>query len=203
MVHHDYIHEAHPVSVVILDILSKFPDLHEMPEMIGSYWTMFLLARWQLAPTQELYDTMPEWLRPTQLQIERPHPAWVDRVPWYVLVLCFFIPNIHTKATARPDVRDRLISDQEKYPFDNFMVPYTTTMSVNWPYGDEACIIEAGTRGVQTEGQLPALVLSPQFEAHMRDIGNWTIGPAFAKTFPELVSFENPKIRDVRKTTPA
>lgn len=100
-------------------------------------------------------------------------------------------------------MRDRLIADQEKYPFENFMVPYTTTMSLNWPYGDEACLIEAGNRGAHTDGQLPALVLSPEFEAHMRDINNWTIGPAFAKAFPELVSFENPKVRDVRKATPA
>jgi len=100
LVHHEFIREAHPVSVVILDILSKFPDLHEMPEKIGSYWTMFVLARWQLAPTQELYETMPQWLRPTQLQLERPHPAWIDRVPWYVLIYHqMYIQNLNTDSS--------------------------------------------------------------------------------------------------------
>lgn len=100
MINHDYIQGAHPVSVVMLDILSKFPDLHEMPEMIGSYWTMFLFVRWQMTPTQELYETMPDWLRPTQLQIERPHPAWMDRVPWYVRLVFSSHKSILTQSQA-------------------------------------------------------------------------------------------------------
>jgi len=100
-------------------------------------------------------------------------------------------------------MRDRLIANPEHYPFDNFFPPYTTTLSLNWPFGNDACIVEDTNNRVHSESEMPALVLNPEFEAHMRDISNWTIGPMFAKVFPELISFEHPKIRDVRKATPA
>ena len=31
------------------------------------------------------------------------------------------------------------------------------------------------------------LALNPLFERHLMDLGNWTLGPAFAKAHPDLV----------------
>jgi len=74
--------DAHPMSTIMLDILSKFPDLHATPERLASFYIMFAIMRWQVAPTQEAYEQLPEFMRPTRIQLERPHPAWVDEVPW-------------------------------------------------------------------------------------------------------------------------
>lgn len=40
-------------------------------------------------------------------------------------------------------MRDCLVRSQSpsKYPFDNFFVPFTTTLSLNWPYEPSQCLL--------------------------------------------------------------
>jgi hypothetical protein len=39
----------------------------------------------------------------------------------------------------------------------------------------------------------PLLDLTPEFEAHVRDAANWSIGPEFAEVFPQWRDFVNIK----------
>ncbi|KAG0154962.1 hypothetical protein PDIDSM_535 [Penicillium digitatum] len=116
---------SHPVSKVFTDILHTFPDLSSLPVQVAVLYTMFLLMRWQVYPTQENYERLPEWLTPRPTQILHPHPAWMDYVPW-------------------PGMRDRIITNYQNYPFENWFIPFTSGMRVNWPYEDTDCLLSAG-----------------------------------------------------------
>lgn len=161
---------SHPLSKVFTDILRTFPDLCTIPEQVAVLYIMFLVMRWKISLTQETYDRLPDWVTPRPSQLFTPHPAWIDNLPW-------------------PRMRDKMVQVYTKIPFDNFFIPYTTTLSLNWPYEASDCLLSVpGSE---------ELSINPVFEQHLRDLNNWSLGPAFAKAFPILV--ETTKIKDVRR----
>ncbi|PVH77815.1 hypothetical protein DL98DRAFT_261221 [Cadophora sp. DSE1049] len=165
---------SHPLSKVFTDILATFPDLSTLPEKVATLYIMFLIMRWQISPTQENYDRLPDWVTPRPSQLFTPHPAWIDHLPF-------------------PKMRDRLVRDYNPrdYLFDNFFIPFTTTMSVNWPYEPTDTLLS----GVDGED----LVINPVFERHLRRLENWSLGPAFAKAFPGLQDTYRLKIEGDRR----
>ena len=162
---------SHPLSKVFTDILARFPDLSALPERVAVLYVMFLLMRWQVAPTQENYLRLPAWFRPVRQQAEKEHPAWFDHIPF-------------------PKMRERLVSGYEEggFPFDNFFIPFTSTLSVNWPYED-AYVLLASPTGDE-------LMINPVFEQHLAVQANWTLGPAFERAFPGLAGCFNLKRGD-------
>ena len=150
---------SHPLSRVFTDILSTFPDLSELPEQVAVLYVMFLIMRWQIAPTQENYDRLPEWVRPRPSQLLTPHPVWMDHLPW-------------------PRMRDKIIDLHHHYPFENFSISYTSTLSLNWPY--------EGRDVLMPSPKSNEMSINPAFERHLRDLNNWSLGPAFAKAHPAL-----------------
>lgn len=152
---------SHPLSKVFTDILATFPDLSTLPEKVAVLYIMFLIMRWQISPTQENYDRLPEWVTPRPSQLFTLHPAWVDHLPW-------------------PKMRDRLVRDYNPrdYLFDNFFIPFTTTLSLNWPYEPTDTLLSSP--------ESDELMINPVFERHLRKLENWSLGPAFAKAFPGL-----------------
>jgi hypothetical protein len=152
---------SHPLSKVFTDILATFPDLSELPEKVAVLYIMFLIMRWQISPTQENYDRLPEWVAPRPSQLFTPHPAWIDHLPW-------------------PKMRDRLVREYNPrdYLFDNFFIPFTTTLNVNWPYEPTDTLLSSP--------ESEDLMINPVFERHLRRLDNWSLGPAFSKAFPGL-----------------
>ncbi|CEO59416.1 hypothetical protein PMG11_04092 [Penicillium brasilianum] len=151
---------SHPLSKVFTDILRTFPDISALPVQVAVLYTMFLLMRWQIYPTQENYDRLPEWLTPRPTQLLQAHPPWMDYVPW-------------------PRMRDRLVTSHRDYPFENWFIPFTRDMDVNWPYEATDCLLSAGDS--------EELIINPVFERHMRSLSNWSLGPHFAEAYPGLV----------------
>ncbi|KAM3078153.1 hypothetical protein ACMFMF_004562 [Clarireedia jacksonii] len=168
---------SHPVSKVFTDILGTFPDLSTLPEKVAVLYVMFLLMRWQIHPSRENYDRLPSWITPRPSQIFTPHPAWIDHLPF-------------------PKMRDVLVRDYNPrdYLFDNFFIPFTSTLSLNWPYEPTDTLLSAGAGGDDDE-----LVINPVFERHMRRLENWSLGPAFASAFPGLKDTYRLKIDGDRK----
>lgn len=74
--------DSHPTSKVFTDILRTFPDISRLPEQVAIVFIMFLFMRWQIDPTQENYDRLPDWIQPKPSQLVVPHPAWMDHIPW-------------------------------------------------------------------------------------------------------------------------
>ncbi|OJD30690.1 bzip transcription factor [Diplodia corticola] len=225
--------QSHPLSKVFTDILRTFPDISGLPERVAVLYMMFLLMRWQIEPSQENYERLPDWMTPRPSQLFTPHPVWNDYLPW-------------------PRLRDRIIIDQPQQAFDNFFIPYTTSLSLNWPHNPRDCLLPASSvaaaapsinttpsgipidpateaspappapTSVTPEGSpKPAeregsgdssisgnsnaddgngnadgsgddddqWVINPAFEAHLRNIDNWSLGPAFRAAFPELAAY--------------
>lgn len=180
-----------PLSKVFADIISKFPNITGLPEKVAVLYNMFFIMRWQIHPTLENFQRLPVYLHPTALQVQCAHPAWVDYVPW-------------------PSIRDKLISDPSKYPFQDFFVPFTARLSVNWPYLDTDTLLisnsatpssKVNMRDEQGKGGPGAndhsrpttspeidgeLLINPVFERHLRDLGNWSLGPEFETHLSEL-----------------
>ncbi|RFN47086.1 bzip transcription factor [Fusarium flagelliforme] len=159
---------SHPLSKVFTDILATFPDISTLPERVAVLYMMFLVMRWQIEPTQENYDRLPEWMMPLPCQTSIPHAAWLDHVPF-------------------PKMRERLILDHNPslYPFDNFFVPFTTTLSLSWPYEETDTLLQ--------DPESEELMINPVFERHLRNLDNWKLGDAFAKAFPNLAGTFNRK----------
>lgn len=153
---------SHPLSKVFTDILATFPDIRGLPERVAVLYIMFLVMRWQISPTQENYRLLPDWMHPSDLQLVQTHPAWVDHVPF-------------------PLMRDKLVREYgkaEEVPLDNFFIPFTKTLRLNWPYEDTDALLQ------HPDGE--ELMINPVFERHLRNLDNWSLGSAFAKAFPSL-----------------
>ncbi|KAK0613792.1 hypothetical protein B0T14DRAFT_285573 [Immersiella caudata] len=152
---------SHPLSKVFTDILARFPDISALPERVAVLYIMFLIMRWQVSPTPENYARLPSWCCASDSQLSTPHPAWMDHIPF-------------------PAMREYLINNYSptQFPFENFFIPFTTTLCVNWPYED----VDALLRNPVGE----ELMINPVFERHLRRLENWTVGDAFEDAFPAL-----------------
>lgn len=106
-------------------------------------------------------------------------------------------------------MRDRIIQSPKAYPFDSFFIPFTTTLSLNWPYEPGQCLLTSDNQAVAngaaaTTASIEALAksldegdefsINPRFENHLRDLGNWSLGSAFRGAFPDLA--EGVRIED-------
>lgn len=183
---------AHPLSKVFTDILATFPDLSTLPEKVAVLYIMFLIMRWQISPTQENYDRLPDWVAPRPSQLFTSHPAWIDHLPW-------------------PKMRDHLVRhySPRDYLFDNFFIPFTTTLSLNWPYEptDVLLSVKEGREGSTGpavgggahDGMGDDLVINPVFERHLRRLENWSLGTNFARAFPSLEGTYRLKVEGDRR----
>ena len=147
------------LSQTMADITTKFPHINTIPNRVATVWIMFVAARWLMYPTQENYDRMPEWMHPRSSQLLVPHPAWMDLLAW-------------------PLLRDKVVIDHKNYNFDNWFIPFTIGLSVNWPYGPMDCLLSTA------ENADP--VINPVFEKHIRKLDNWSVSPLLMETFPAL-----------------
>jgi hypothetical protein len=166
---------SHPVSRLFTDILPKFPNLSDVPERVAVLHIMFLVMRYSVSPTPANLALIPAWSQPSRAQRELPHPPWVDYLPF-------------------PAMRDRIVAGRlvplgtdapapGQFTFDDFFVPFTETLSLNWPYDDIMVLLRDGGGGHGDEG---SVVMNPVFEAHLRNNENWTLGEAFWRAFPAL-----------------
>lgn len=96
--------ETHPLSKVFIDILHTFPNISQLPERVAVLYVMFLIMRWQIDPSQDNYDRLPDFVRPLECQFHNPHPAWLEHLPF-------------------PAMREKIMRDfapPDVFPFENF-----------------------------------------------------------------------------------
>nr|POE47197.1 hypothetical protein CFP56_00529 [Quercus suber] len=85
-------------------------------------------------------------------------------------------------------MRNNLVKEPVK--FEDFFVPYTTTLSLNWPYPDDQVLIRSLGPNEPRD-----VKLNPVFETHLRNIDNWSLGTAFKQAHPHLIG-EGMRIED-------
>ncbi|KAG9257408.1 uncharacterized protein F5Z01DRAFT_645860 [Emericellopsis atlantica] len=123
---------------------------------------MYKLAyyiRWLACQTQQSYNQMPDYLKPTELQRTIPHPAWIDIISY-------------------PDARDALIQMRDWSVFEKFEELVGATTFVDWPYSTVDAVQESA-------GELR---MNPNFEAYIRDLKNWSCGCEVVKRFPFMAA---------------
>lgn len=160
--------EVDPITAVLVDILSKFPDIGTLPERIAVLYVMYHILRWLICPCERCYNLVPEWARPLPESLENNHPTWVDYLPW---------PIMRSQLTLARTPGTRI-------KFDDFFVPYTLTCSLNWPYPPSSCL---HTVKAESPSGMSRSELNPVFEHHLRRLDNWSLGKQFSTAFPELV----------------
>ncbi|KAI3327629.1 hypothetical protein HD806DRAFT_483423 [Xylariaceae sp. AK1471] len=162
---------SHPLSKVFTDILSTFPAICRLQEKIAVLYVMFMVMRWQINPTKENYQLIPSFLHPLPAQFNVQHPLWTDFLPF-------------------PAMREKIVLNYNpiEYLFEDIFVPYTLTLSLNWPYEDTDTLLES------PDGS--EIIINPVFERHLYKGENWTLGPAFDKAFPHLRGTYNLKSDD-------
>lgn len=143
---------SHSVSKLFADIQQTFLNMISLPEQVAVLYMTFLLLRWQTYPTPENFDRLPDWLTPRPCQLLTPHPAWIDYLPW-------------------PWMRERLVMSSLDFRFEDWFVPFTQTLSINWPYEATDCLLSVNDSD--------DLLINPVFERHMHNIGNWSLGCCF------------------------
>ncbi|KAK5174171.1 uncharacterized protein LTR77_001251 [Saxophila tyrrhenica] len=169
-------HGYHPVSALLVDILSKFPDISMLPEKVAVLYIMFLILRWQICPCERCYQRLPDWVKPTPGQLNTEHAAWHDHVPW-------------------PIIRQRLIASHP-VDFEEFFIPFCNRLDLNWPYENDQVLIY-NRNATKPED---AVQMNPDFEAHLRDLSNWSMGSIFQSQFPYLID-ESVRIQDARRSS--
>lgn len=138
-----------------------FPDLQAPPEKVGSAYLLYTSMYWSFVRDEKSFQRVPEWLRPTDLQLKVAHGPWVDAMFW-------------------PAMRDKVLSSQPDYHFDELFVPLTRTVSCNWPHGDDNIFDQVAMRSGQW-------LLSERFVEHIEKLENWTMGSDFANQYPQLI----------------
>lgn len=170
---------SHPISKVVTDVVCTFSELSKLPEQVAVLYIMFLILRWLVDPTRENYELLPDWITPRPSQLFTPHPHWLDYLPF-------------------PRLRDACVQQQPPVVFDNFFVPYTATLSLNWPYEAADVLVPRPPAAIGSPGSSadePEYSINPVFETHLRKLENWSLGPAFVEAFPEwkrLVKISDP-----------
>ncbi|OCK97805.1 uncharacterized protein K441DRAFT_675178 [Cenococcum geophilum 1.58] len=131
------------------------------PEKLAMTLLGVLFLRWSILPSSDLYQKLPEWMRPTPIQTIVPHPQWIDFVPW-------------------PEARDLFISDPINGEMTDAFQTLMMNVSINWPWQISELIT------LRTD--VDSLLLNPTFEQYVKDINNWSLNPAALVVFPALIN---------------
>lgn len=68
---------------------------------------------------------------------------------------------------SRPRLRDRLVTSQPPVSFENFFIPFTTTISLNWPYEPRDCLLPASKVHTHTLSTASSVSVSSPFSTHV------------------------------------
>lgn len=90
------------LSTDLKNYLTPVRQARKVSEFLATYWLIYLffrvrirfplspksthhanrLLQWQVLQTDEAYDALPQWFRPTMLQLSVVHPASADLIAW-------------------------------------------------------------------------------------------------------------------------
>lgn len=147
------------ISTLIANLLLR-TSLPGFAEKAAFLFVMYHLAQWQIAPSAETYNNLPEWHTPRASQLLTPHPIWVTQIPFGKL-------------------RDKIIANQDEYATDEFRALYSVSMSINWPKQPIDILVVEGDD----------LTVSDEFARHCSVLENWSLGEPFTRRYPELADY--------------
>lgn len=152
----------HPVGKVASDICRNTMDF-KLPERVACFYLMYYYLQWQISPSPETYNNLPEWYQPRPTQSMTPHSIWVDMVTWQKL-------------------REKIIDNPDVYETEELQQILAFSVNLNWPYRslDALEVVdECGPEGGEVR-------VSEQFKRHFLNQDNWSLDAPFSKRYPEL-----------------
>lgn len=145
-----------PISSSVAHVLAS-TAMKRFPERIASLYMIYKALQWQIKPTLDTYEGMPDWFSPRASQLVCPHPSWVSQIKF-------------------PRLRDKVINNQPLYANERFLAAYTASLCVNWPFRDVG-IFEFDNGKVR---------ITDVFESHVLKLENWSLTEPFTLLYPEL-----------------
>ncbi|KAI0968304.1 hypothetical protein F4678DRAFT_464375 [Xylaria arbuscula] len=154
---------TNPASRVLYKIMKR-PNMDDLVIRSAVFIIAYRLLRYRLYPTLEAFRDIPEWLRPTDIQYDTPHPLYVDFMQF-------------------PQLRDAMaLGIVNIDPFrEEFDADFRCSLSVNWPRSRSIIVVNDSFD----------VVLNPDFEAHVCIFENWTLDSRFACKYPMLAPLVN------------
>lgn len=113
-------------------------------------------------PNADTIQDIPPWILPTEAQKTNPHSVVVDFLAW-------------------PRLRDYICTSGDMDPRHSLQF-YFDSIQLAWP-PDKTLFAQSET------GQI---VLSPEFERVVFDLGSWRLGPPWSEAFPHLMHLTQP-----------
>ncbi|KAF4977197.1 hypothetical protein FZEAL_6225 [Fusarium zealandicum] len=127
---------------------------------LAAVWVVWNMMRWMINPTPETYAALPEWLRPTQLQVFVPHIDMLDCVVW-------------------PYFRDYYIQHPEMQHGDLRWVEASASgIRTRWEKSIEEALYVDEATGKQR--------LTAEAEARIRDLNNWSLAASYRAFMPGI-----------------
>lgn len=95
---------------------------------------------------------------------------------------------------TRPRVRDYLVRHQE-ITFDDYTDSFSLAFDLSWPYDDRQVIAIDESPGPGAAHHK----INAVFMEHIRNIGNWTVGPRYWQKYPALREAVEEDVREFGK----
>ncbi|KAL5324260.1 hypothetical protein ACEPPN_008805 [Leptodophora sp. 'Broadleaf-Isolate-01'] len=147
---------VHPVASVACDLARRL-EFAGFAEKVAALFLVYHFIQWQISPTLETYQNMPDWFHPRPSQLATAHPFVTSLIIWGTL-------------------RDVMVGDQQKYATEEFINVYQLCITVNWPFRDEDILVFVGEE----------LRLTDAFIRHIEIQANWSLNEPFQRRYPEL-----------------
>ncbi|KAM6537977.1 hypothetical protein FALCPG4_003870 [Fusarium falciforme] len=127
---------------------------------MASVWIVWIIMRWMINPTPDTYSAMPDWIRPTELQVFVPHIDMIDCIIW---------PYFRDYVIQRPEMQHGGLQ---------WLAACTAGVKASWAgtVEDALCVDEAtGKRKLNAEA-----------EATLRNLNNWSLAASYRAFMPGI-----------------
>ncbi|KAL3456977.1 hypothetical protein BJX64DRAFT_269708 [Aspergillus heterothallicus] len=147
-----------PISMILYKLCRR-PCMENLIIQSAVYIICYRLLRYRLFPSLATFSDVPQWMRPSDVQNETPHPIYIDFVQF-------------------PRLRDAMVLgyvsiDSIREEFDNDFGLY---LSVNWPCSQSLMVTDQDRN----------TVINPRFEHHVCVEDNWSLSSEFATKYPHI-----------------
>ncbi|KAI7769589.1 hypothetical protein LZL87_003079 [Fusarium oxysporum] len=127
---------------------------------MAAVWVVWVVMRWQINPTPQTYADLPDWIRPTELQVFVPHIDMLDCISW-------------------PYFRDYVIQHPEMQHGElQWLAACTSEVQVNWRGTIEDALGVDGPTGRKR--------FTAEAEATIRDLQKWSLGASYRAFMPGM-----------------
>ncbi|KAF4340016.1 conidial development fluffy [Fusarium beomiforme] len=127
---------------------------------MAAVWVVWAVMRWQINPTPQTYAYLPEWIRPTELQVFVPHIDMLDCISW-------------------PYFRDYVIQHPEMQHGElQWLAACTSGVQVKWPGTIEDALCIDGPTGRKR--------FTAEAEETIRDLQKWSLAASYRAFMPGI-----------------